>query len=101
MKLLTKELEEKFKKVGTAKEDPLVIAKFFTPMSNWTWYAISYVSKTKIFFGYVCGMENEFGYFSLQELEEINKDKSTIQNVERDIWFEPDRLSVVLKRENK
>jgi hypothetical protein len=50
--------------------DPIVHLKFFTPDSNWTWYATegSSVGDDFIFFGYVIGFEKEWGYFALSEL---------------------------------
>src|SRR5258706_11622543 len=58
--------------------------KFFTPDSNWVWYASEgsdvdedgYYDTDKekidfIFFGLVAGHEVELGYFSLAELEQL------------------------------
>lgn len=55
MKLLTKELEDEFKKTGSQEEtkDPIVIAKFFNPTGAGTWLAIEYNPEERIFFGYV------------------------------------------------
>ncbi len=71
MKLLTKEIEDKFKSIGSQEnlDDPVIVAKFFDPTGSWTWYATEYNPKDKIFFGLVHGHEKEWGYFSLQELE--------------------------------
>ncbi len=44
------------------------LVKFFTPDSNWTWYASEFDGKDT-FFGLVSGFEVEFGYFTLSELE--------------------------------
>jgi len=72
MKLLTKELENRFKKIWRQEwKDAIIIAKFFTPFSNWTWYATEYDPETKTFFGLVDWFEKELGYFSLQELFKI------------------------------
>ena len=71
MKLLTKALEDRFAKTGRQEEkgeDAIVIAKFFTPDSNWTWYATEYASEDRIFFGLVDGFEVELGSFSLDEM---------------------------------
>ena len=74
MKLLTKELENRFAEMGEQDiEDPLVIAKFFNPTGAGTWLATEYNPVDKIFFGYVSifgeeGMD-EWGNFSLEELE--------------------------------
>jgi hypothetical protein len=53
------------------EEDKMVYAKFFTPWTNWTWYATegSQQEDDFLFFGYVFGFEGEWGYFSLNELQ--------------------------------
>lgn len=90
-KLLTKTIEKKLPKFyeteNVKPENKVAVVKFFTPASNWTWYGIEYDSEQKVFFGYVCGFEKEFGYFSLNELEEMNS------AVERDMYFSPTKLS--------
>ena len=55
MKLLTKELLQRFERVGSQEEvkDPLVIAKFFNPTGAGTWLATEYEPDSKIFFGFV------------------------------------------------
>lgn len=51
MKLLTKEIEEKFKKLGSQAEekDPIAVAKFFYPAGSATWWAteMTYVIRRK------------------------------------------------------
>jgi hypothetical protein len=72
IRLLTKELLERFAALGrqeTQGEDALIVAKFFTPDSDWTWYATEYDPESREFFGLVHGFEAELGYFSLDELE--------------------------------
>jgi hypothetical protein len=87
MKLLTKEIEERFKKIGSQEniEDPEIVAKFFDPTGSWTWYATEYDHDTKTFFGLVDGYEKEFGYFSLEELESVKG--SFGLGIERDRYF--------------
>ena len=74
MKLLTKEIEKRFAEVGNQEdvEDPIVVAKFFNPTGAGTWFATEYDPEERIFFGYVSlfnDHNNEFGTFSLDELE--------------------------------
>ena len=72
MELLTKELERRFATVGRQEalgDKAKVVAKFFTPDGQWTWYATEYDSETREFFGLVDGFEVELGYFSLGDLE--------------------------------
>jgi hypothetical protein len=74
MKLLTKALEKRFDRIGrqeSAGENAIVIAKFFTPDSNWSWFATEYDPVDRIFFGLVQGLETEYGYFSRDELEGV------------------------------
>ena len=73
MKLLTKEIERAFPEWASTDgqgDSAKVIAKFFTPDSNWTWYATEFDGEDT-FFGLVCGHETELGYFSLSELRSV------------------------------
>lgn len=90
MKLLTEEIIKKLPPLYSQENnpDPLVMVKFFDPFSQWTWYAIEYDPKERIFFGFVVGFEEEMGYFSLDELESIGR-------IERDEYWKPVRLSLV------
>ncbi len=45
--------------------------KLFTPWTSWTWYGSEYDPAERLCFGVVVGLEREFGYFSLAELEAI------------------------------
>ncbi len=90
MKLLTKEILDRFKKVGSQDgvKNPIVIVKFFNPTGIGTWFATEYNPIDKIFFGYVSlfntPQENEFGSFSLEELESV---KGTFGlGIERDMY---------------
>lgn len=99
MKLLTKELEQRFAQVGCqdGKDvDALVIARYFSPASNWTWYATEYRPHDRCFFGYVCGFAKEWGYFSLDEMEESQRRPGW---VERDLWFREKPLRNALKED--
>ena len=72
MKLLTKEIERRFAQLGRQEDkgdDAVVVCKFFTPDSGWTWWALEYEPENREFIGLVQGFEVEFGYFSLEELE--------------------------------
>lgn len=73
------------------QEDPLVYVKFFHPLSTWTWYGIEF-DGTDIFYGWVNGDFPELGYFSLSELASVDVMEVKI---ERDVHFEPMRLSEV------
>ena len=64
----------------------LAQVKFFTPWSDWTWYAIEFDGED-LFFGLVDGFEVEYGYFSLSELESLRS--PTGLRIERDEHFTP------------
>ena len=66
------------------------VAKFFTPDSNYTWYATEFDGDDTLF-GLVVGEEAELGYFSLSELEAIRGPLHL--PVERDLYFEPKTLA--------
>ncbi|QDP54597.1 MAG: hypothetical protein Tp118DCM00d2C30442581_35 [Prokaryotic dsDNA virus sp.] len=101
-KLLTNEIEKKLinnyentramtqEELDNARENKF-IAKFFTPFSSFTWYALEYDPSNKCFFGYVTShlCEGEYGYFSLAELEELQEmSKRNIKyTIERDLYF--------------
>jgi len=65
-----------------------IVAKFFSPYSNWTWFATE-GERTEDgdfeFFGLVKGFESELGYFRLSELE--NAKRGSLPLVERDMYF--------------
>ena len=92
MKLLTKELREKLPELysNENKKDPKAVVKFFTPLSNWTWYATEF-DGDDTFFGLVDGFDKELGYFSLSEFESLNG--KGVMHVERDLYFSPTPLS--------
>jgi hypothetical protein len=94
MQLLTNELRRKLPPLYTSEQedDPQIVCKFFTPDSNWTWYVTEF-DGNDTFFGWVEGMENELGYFSLAELESVRGPLGL--PIERDLYFEPCRLSQV------
>lgn len=95
--LLTKETERRLPPLYSQDntDDPMVYAKFFSPFSNWRWYATEYDPAKRLFFGYVKGFDNELGYFSLDELENASAMNGRLPLVERDKWFDPCRLSEI------
>jgi hypothetical protein len=70
--------------------DKVVVVKFFTMFSNWTWYAVEF-DGDDLFFGLVDGLEREWGYFSLRELRSIGymSGNQFVPTIERDLYFEP------------
>ena len=92
MQLLTKEIRDRLPKLGDManQQDPIVQVKFFTPWSHWTWLAYEFDGKD-IFFGFVKGDFDEYGTFSLSELESVKGPMGL--KIERDIHFSPKPVS--------
>jgi hypothetical protein len=101
MQLLTAELRAQLPPLYSqdGNQDPTVYAKFFTPDSNWIWFATEgqYVEDEFQFFGYVVGPFPEWGYFLLRDLEKSQD--PTGARIERDLHFKPAPFSEVRKRE--
>lgn len=91
MQLLTEELRAQLPKLYEQENvpDPIVHIKFFTPDSNWTWFVTEGQEEDGDFrfFGYVVGMEAEWGYFLLSELQAARGPLRL--PIERDLYFEP------------
>ena len=92
MKLLTAEIRKKLPPLGSQADnmDPTIIVKFFCPWNHWTWFAYEF-DGTDIFFGYVKGDFDEYGTFSLSELESVTGPMGL--TIERDIYFTAKPLS--------
>ncbi len=101
MKLMTKELEQRFAEVGSQENipDPIVIAKYFNPLGAGTWYATEYNPQTRIFFGFVSiygDWFDEWGDFSLEELETYQGHYKL--GIERDLYCGEFPISKVLPK---
>lgn len=121
MRLLTKEICDAMPALYATEEidaqDKVIRAKFFTPDSSWTWHAVEGSTLDEgctgfgcepgahqplsewtpgqdvLFFGYVDGLEGEWGYFTLHELEAVRGGFGL--PVERDLHFGTPRFSEV------
>jgi len=102
MMLMTRELERRFAQISHQDGkgfDALVIVKYFHPASSWNWYATEFDPATRIFFGYVCGFEDEWGPFSLDELESVRGHLGL--GVERDLHFRERPLREALEADGR
>lgn len=98
MKHLTKEIERRFAQVGRQEclgDRAVVVTKFFTPDSNWTWYATEYDPVLRKFWGLVDGFEVEYGPFSLNAMETATGPLGL--HIERDLWWKECTLGEVRK----
>ena len=99
MKLLTKEIEKKLPAISDTVithniEDRRFVCKFFDPIGSWTWYVLEGEKQKDgdwLFYGLVDGIEKEWGYFRLSELEGIatksRTHRATGLGIERDLYF--------------
>ena len=107
MELLTEELQRLLPPIHS--DATVAQVKYFTPWSNWTWYASEASAELAdgsevslqdaraaervdvIFFGLVYGLEKEYGYFRLSELASV---KGPFElGIERDLHFRPTPLA--------
>lgn len=86
-RLITPELVAEFDRAGCQERvsNPVIIAKFFTPWSDWTWYATEFHPEDLACFGLIDGHELELGYFNLAEMAELRGPTGLL--VERDLFF--------------
>jgi hypothetical protein len=73
-------------------DEAIAYVKFFTPDSNWTWYATEFDGEDE-FFGLVQGFETELGTFRLRELQSIRGPLGL--KIERDMFFLPQALGKI------
>ena len=67
---------------NTATDEKVLLMRFYGLNTGWQWYLCEYSHEDNIAFGYVIGHENEWGYFSLEEMESIH-------TILRDKEFQP------------
>lgn len=90
MQLMTKQIEKKARAQYSkgSDMDQLVVAKFFSPTSQWIWYLMNQDPEDLDYlWGIVKGFEVEIGSFSLEELTTF-KGKFGL-GIERDRYFKP------------
>jgi len=80
------------------KGDAIAYVKLFTPDSNFTWYILEIDEDNDLCFGYVVAHFNEYGYFTLLELESLRGPLNL--KVERDIYFKPTKISEIIAESN-
>ena len=97
MELLTQEVRARLPALGSQEEvaDPVARVKFFGPDTGWTWYATEGEPQGDdfLFYGYVRGVGDEWGYFTLSEIQSIRGALGL--PVERDLYFSPRPISEV------
>ena len=101
MKLITKELENRFAEIGVQSQnsDPIIVAKFFDKTRKLEWYVIEYNPKNRTCSCYLKGFSDEWGVFYIPNLE--SAERSDRLTIERDIYFKEIKLSELIKEQNK
>lgn len=72
--------------------EPIARVKLFSCFNGWTWLVTEYDPESGEAFGLVKGFEEEWGYFSIREMEALNRSKGFCV-IERDLSFEPKPVS--------
>lgn len=97
--LLPEELKNALPKISDQEgnKNPTVYAVFQFPLSGWIWFVTEGkdVGGDFLFFGYVVGLEREWGYFCLSELESVDIDGVKVC---RDVDHVPRLLSEYLQQ---
>ena len=76
------------------QEEKICYVKLFLADSNWTWYIIEIDKQdNNTCFGFVDGLEQELGYFTIRELENLRGQFGL--KVELDSSFKATRLSKI------
>ncbi len=104
MQLLPDELRQQIPKLYSQEkvttQEKTVYAKFFFPAADWTWFVTEGEQEGDdfVFFGFVVGFEEEWGYFTLNELQNIN---IQLLKVERDLHFKPGKFADIMAQFRK
>ena len=95
MKLITKKIENELAKYPLYSQDgkgkeAVAICKFF--LQGFTWYVLEAQKNGNDyeFFGIVDGLEKEYGYFTLSQLQSLRGRWGI--TVERDMYFKPTKV---------
>ena len=95
MKLITKKIENELAKYPLYSQDgkgkeAVAICKFF--LQGFTWYVLEAQKNDNDyeFFGIVDGLEKEYSYFSLSQLQSLRGRWGL--TVERDMYFKPTQV---------
>ncbi|MGJ0309862.1 DUF2958 domain-containing protein [Aliarcobacter cryaerophilus] len=96
MELIPKDIRKQIPDLYETEEqkEKICYVKLFLPNSNWTWYIIEIDKQdNNTCFGFVDGLEQELGYFTIRELENLRGQFGL--KVELDSSFTPTQLSKI------
>lgn len=66
--------------------DKISVVRLFTPDASWLWHIVEFDGKDTLY-GFVIGLEAEWGYISLRELESVRGSMGL--PIERDRYWRP------------
>jgi hypothetical protein len=68
--LLPPALLKRFADLGPQHKvpNPIVVARYYHPVTGWEWFATAYDAASKLFHGWMSGSETSMSYFALDEL---------------------------------
>lgn len=77
-----------------------IVAKWFSPYSNFRWFAVEFDPETRNAFGYVQSDFSEWGYFNLDEMQatRIPMFRESLEGVERDCHWTPCTVAEAIER---
>lgn len=95
MKLINQELAKQIPALYSQEHNtnPMVYVIFSAPWSHWIWYVTEFDGKD-FCFGFVQGDYDEWGYFSISELESITGPEG--QKIVREAYFPPEPIKQIL-----
>lgn len=82
---------------AVAVADKVIVAKWFSPYSNFTWYAVEFEPTTRNIFCYVQSDFSEWGYSNLDEMQAVTVFNG-VPGVERDTSWEPITVREAVER---
>ena len=95
--LMPEELAATVPPLYAIEAEPIGRAKLFSCFNGWAWLVTEHDPESGEAFGLVKGFEEEWGYFSIREMEEVNRSKG-FNVIERDFYFDPKPVSEVRQK---
>lgn len=92
MELMTDELQKNLPKLYDTEDtkigDKIIYVRYYEINSGWQWFLTEYDPNERLCFGIIYGHDVEWGYFSLDEMEQID-------TIIRDETFKPKKFSLL------
>lgn len=93
-RLMTAVIEARAPGLGATEgqEAPTVCAHFLSCLNGWCWWMTEYDPEPREAFGLAQGFADEWGYFSIAEMEELNRSKG-FNVIDREGYFKSKPVS--------